>query len=243
MPRADPSHKRCAISPASSEEASNRVQLAPLRRAKPARPTLQPAPRGLGIGQDPATTMEGSRAQHGAACAATPTRDIQEAGSTHRCLQGRPADPLRSPILPAGRPFDAQGVSFVSVTQQFIPRPRWAADPQCAVVFASSNGRPPGNGSGQDSRLEEEGHVDGRQCAARLRRSGAHVGHQPCRGRTVRCIFAFIVRSVACAGSRSDRPPRLSTKRSTTASGTGARWQILLAGTHLQTGCRTRFTS
>jgi len=80
--------------------------------------------------------------------------------------------------------FDAQGVSFVSVTQQFNTTSsmgrltlnvllsfaqferegHWRTDPR------------------QDRRLEEEGDVDGRYCAAGLRRERANARRQ--RGRS-----------------------------------------------------------
>jgi DNA invertase Pin-like site-specific DNA recombinase len=60
--------------------------------------------------------------------------------------------------------FDAQGVSFVSVTQQFNTTSSMGrADPQCAVVLCPVRARGHGRTDPrQDRRLEEEGNVDGR---------------------------------------------------------------------------------
>ena len=66
--------------------------------------------------------------------------------------------------------FDQKGVSFVSVTQQFNTTTSMGqVDLECSVVVcpvrAGGHGRAD---SGQDCRLQEEGHVDGRSSAPGL---------------------------------------------------------------------------
>src|ERR1700736_5773188 len=69
--------------------------------------------------------------------------------------------------------FDAQGASFVSVTQQFNTTTSMGRlTLNVLLSFPVRTGGHRRAHSRQDRRLEKEGHVDGRGAAARLRGSG-----------------------------------------------------------------------
>ena len=76
--------------------------------------------------------------------------------------------------------FDAQGVSFVSVTQAFntttsMGPPHAQRAALLRPVRARGHGR---TNPRQDRRVEEEGHVDGRAARARLRRQRTQTRRQ-----------------------------------------------------------------
>ncbi len=131
----------------------------------------------------------------------------------HRCLQGRPADPLARRLRQAGRTVrrpsgvvrlghpgvqhdDQHGT--IDPERPFILRPvrargHWRADP------------------GQDRRLEEEGHLDGRRRSARLsgREPGAPCGRGACRlhPRSLSALSRDRQRRAAQGNSRPARTP------------------------------------
>ena len=111
--------------------------------------------------------------------------DIQSRPRRHRRrLQGRPADPIAGRFRAAGRDLRRTGC-LVRVGHPTIQYDQLngAADAQCAVVVCPVRARGHRRTHPrQDRRLEEKGNVDGRQCAARLRRQRAHARHQPYRG-------------------------------------------------------------
>ena len=76
--------------------------------------------------------------------------------------------------------FDARGVSFVSVTQQFnTTTSHGAADPERpALLCPVRAGGDRRTNPRQDRRFQEEGHVDGRPAVARLRRAEPEAGRQ-----------------------------------------------------------------
>ena len=76
--------------------------------------------------------------------------------------------------------FDAQRVSFVSVTQAFNTTTSMGRlDPQRAAVVRPVRARGDGRTHPrQDRRVEKEGHVDGRTAHARLRRQGTRARRQ-----------------------------------------------------------------
>src|SRR5271163_96890 len=76
--------------------------------------------------------------------------------------------------------FDAQGVSFVSVTQAFNTTSSMGRlTLNVLLSFAQFEREVTGERiRDQDRRLEEEGHVDGRTARARLRREGSQAHRQ-----------------------------------------------------------------
>jgi site-specific DNA recombinase len=86
--------------------------------------------------------------------------------------------------------FDKQGVSFVSVTQQFntnLDGPPYA---QRAAFFCSVRARGHRRKNQRQScRLEEEGNVDGRSCAQGIRQGGGKTYRQRQEAVAVRSIF------------------------------------------------------
>jgi len=67
----------------------------------------------------------------------------------------RPSDQIMADFAKLVELFDAQGVSFVSVTQSSIPRLHGPADTQCAPVLCQFERRSPPNASGQDCRSKD----------------------------------------------------------------------------------------
>ena len=86
--------------------------------------------------------------------------------------------------------LDGQGASFVSITQQFNTTIDGAANPERAAVVCPVRARGHGRAhSRQDRGLQAQGHVDGRQPAAGLRRPKSATGDQRGEAETVRYIF------------------------------------------------------
>jgi len=76
--------------------------------------------------------------------------------------------------------FDAKGVSFVAVTQQFnTTTSMGSADPQRAALIRAVRARSDRRTNPrQGRRLQAQGHLDGRRAAAWLRRPRAQAGGQ-----------------------------------------------------------------
>ncbi len=87
--------------------------------------------------------------------------------------------------------FEARGVSFVSVTQQFNTTTSMGRLTLNVLLSFAQFEREVDRRTHprQDRRLEEEGHVDGRRAAARLSGAGSQAGRHPEEAETVRHIF------------------------------------------------------
>ena len=200
MPRTDAGRRRCAIYTRKSSEEGLEQDFNSLDAQREAcEAFIRSQATRAGSWPDRLRRRRVLRRQHGAAGPATLARRYRARAHRHRRrLQGRPADPLARRFRQDwSNSSTRNGVSFVSVTQQFNTTTSMGRlTLNVLLSFAQFEREVTGERiRDKIAASKKKGMWMGGNVPLGYDASRAHAGHQPCRGREIACAVYFFALS------------------------------------------------